>query len=76
MSRRAHTAEPPLRAVAAPSTAFRVGDRVVITDGQAKGCTGVVVASWPAIGGIPSWRIDREDCRDCVLREDFLKKVG
>jgi hypothetical protein len=50
---------------------------VEVTDGISKGLRGVVVGRWRDYAkGIPAWRIDLPDCRDRVIRADFLRAVS
>jgi transcription elongation factor len=76
MSRRAPARVPPPCAVTAPRTTFAPGDAVLVTDGLSKGARGIVVERWNDVGGWQMWRIDLPDCRDRILRGDFLERVG
>jgi transcription elongation factor len=73
---RRHAAEPPASVPRLRRAAFAPGDAVRVTDGLRKGSTGVVIARWPDIAGTPQWRVDFPDCRDRVIREDFLTREG
>ncbi len=71
-ARRSQAAQPPAPRQR-PGVTFAPGDRVRITGGLSAGVTAIVVAPWPAIGGVRAWRLDLPDAPNRVIREDFLE---